>query len=220
MIYFGRESVIYRVPATGGEPEAVTSLPEGIGHRYPDVLPDGRGLLLTVWRGATDQSRIAVVGPKGGEAREILTGVMARYAASGHIVYTTVEGTLMAAPFDVRRLEVTGPAVALLAGVQVKSSGASQFTLSETGTLLYQTGAVTARELVWMTRTGAAEPIDPAWTGNFGSPALSPDGTQLAVSIQELESSDIWVKQLDRGPSLKLTFEGGGERPSDVDARR
>jgi serine/threonine-protein kinase len=150
-----------------------------------------------------------VVGREGGEVREILTGTMARYAASGHVVYATADGTLMAAPFDLKRLEVTGPSVGLLEGVEVKFNSASQFTLSETGTLLYKTGAAGQRELVWVSRAGVVEPVDPAWQGGFLFPALSPDGTRLAVTVQDSESQDVWVKQLDRGPSLKLTFEGG-----------
>ena len=208
MIYFIRENVIHRVPATGGEPEAVTSPSTDGQHRWPDVLPDGRGLLLTVFRSNQGQSRIAVVGPEGGEVREILAGTMARYAVSGHIVYATVERTLMAAPFDLERLEVTGPAVALLEGVEVRGASASQFALSETGTLLYKTGSASESELVWVSRTGAVEPVDPAWTGNFRSPALSPNGTRLAVDLLGTACRDIWVKQLDRGPSIKLTFEG------------
>jgi serine/threonine-protein kinase len=51
--------------------------------------------------------------------------------------------------------------------------------------------------------------VDPEWTGALGSPALSPDGTRLAVTFEGEASTDIWVKELDRGPSLKLTFEGG-----------
>ena len=108
MIYFGRENAIYRVPATGGEPEAVTSPSEIGNHRYPNVLPDGRGLLLTVFDVLPEQSRIAVVGPEGGEVRELFQGAMARYAASGHIVYAMAEGTLMAVPFDVKRLAGCG----------------------------------------------------------------------------------------------------------------
>ena len=60
-----------------------------------------------------------------------------------------------------------------------------------------------------------AELVDPAWTGDFNYPALSPEGTRLAVAISGTESRDIWVKQLDRGPSLKLTFEGSNnDRPT------
>jgi serine/threonine-protein kinase len=166
--------------------------------------------LLTITRGAPADSRIAVVGPEGGEVREILSGTMAHYAATGHVVYTTADGTLMAAPFDVRRLEVTGPPVALVDGVLVKGSSASLFALSESGTLLYGTGAGAAvAELVWVSRAGEVEPVDPAWTGDFSTPALSPDGARLAVTIRDQASWDVWVKQLDRVSSpLKLTFEG------------
>ena len=66
MIYFSRDTVYYRVPATGGEPEVVTSPPSGgASRRSPDALPNGRGLLLTVVTGDPAQSRIAVVGPEG-----------------------------------------------------------------------------------------------------------------------------------------------------------
>ena len=216
MIYFTRENAIYRVPTTGGEPEAFTFPTEGANHRWPEALPDGRGLLLTAFRPNQDLSRIAVVGPEGGEVREILAGTMARYAASGHLVYSTVERTLMAVPFDLKRLEVTGPAVALLDGVEVRGTSASQFALSETGTLLYKTGGANDYELVWVSREGAVEQVDPAWTGDFRHPALSPDGSRLAVVMPGSESTDIWVKQLDRGPRLRLTFEGnlGGDRPT------
>ncbi len=81
--------------------------------------------------------------------------------------------------------------------------------LAADGTLLYVGGSgLIEHELVWVTRVGAVEPVDPAWTGVFFSPALSPDGTRLAVGTQVTGSRDIWVKQLDRGPSVKLTFEG------------
>ena len=156
-----------------------------------------------------DQAVRIATNVAGGEVREILTGTMACYAATGHVVYATAEGTLMAAPFDVRRLEVTGPSVALVEGVLVVSTSASQFALSESGTLLYSTGGAGAvAELVWVSRAGQAEPVDPAWTGALASPSLSPDGTRLVVTLLS-ESTDVWVKKLDRGPSLKLTFEGG-----------
>ena len=209
-VYFIGDNIIYRVAATGGEAAAVTARMEGYAQRYPEALPDGRGLLLTLTAPGPvpAQSRIAVVGPEGGEVRDILTGTMARYAASGHIVYATAEGSLMAAPFDVRRLEVTGPSAAVAQGVFVKGGSASQFALSQSGTLLYGIGAGRESELVWVSRTGEVEAVDSTWTGVLGFPALSPDGSRLAVSLQEGASTDIWVKQLDRGPSLKLTFDG------------
>ena len=207
-IYFNRGGIIHRVWAAGGDPEAVTVPIDNVNQLYPDALPDGRGLLLTAFRGTPAESRIAVVGPEGGEVREILTGTMARYAATGHVVYASADGTLLAAPFDARRLEVTGPSVALVEGVAVDVNAASHFAFSESGTLLYFVGAGVASELVWVSRDGLVEPVDPGWTGKFASPALSPDGRQVAVAIQGEASMDVWVKQLDRGPSIRLTFDG------------
>ena len=216
MIYFARqnengENVIYRIPAAGGEPQAVTSSGGGNQSR-PDVLPGGRGLLLVVTQGPASETRIAVVSTQGGDVREILTGTRARYAVSGHVVYTTANGTLRAAPFDAKRLEVTGPSVTLLEGVRTFGFGA-QFAVSATGTLLYGTGGVVGtNDLVWVSRTGVVEPVDPGWTGDFLFPDLSPDGGRLAVAVTSSDSSHVWVKQLDRGPSLRLTFEGSLNR--------
>jgi len=52
------------------------------------------------------------------------------------------------------------------------------------------------------------------WQGSFAEPSLSPDGRRLSVSLLPDASydgiaqvSDIWIKRLDRGPSVKLTLE-------------
>jgi serine/threonine-protein kinase len=63
---------------------------------------------------------------------------------------------------------------------------------------------------VWITRQGAASPVDSGWTFDRpfnGGMTLSPDGTRLAVAIAGEPTSDIWIKQLDRGPLSRLTFE-------------
>ncbi len=59
-----------------------------------------------------------------------------------------------------------------------------------------------------MTRDGTAEEIDPGWTEDFGFPKLSPDGKQLAVTINANDETQIWIKELDQGPLPKLTFTG------------
>ena len=211
MIYFYRPDGIYRVPETGGEPKAVTSSTGN--HDWQSALPDGRGLLLTVVGASLDQNRIAVVGPEGGEVREILTGTMARYAASGHVVYATADGTLMAAPFDLKRLEVTGPSVPLLTGVQGDLGSQSQFALSETGSLVYLTGDITGDdvEFVWVTRSGEMSPVSTGETfrlraGGNSSLRLSPDGTRIAFARWADDNFDIWTKELPDGPMSRLTF--------------
>ena len=106
MIYYGRGNITYRVPAQGGEPVAVTTPAPNVLQQLVHTLPDGRGLLLTLFTGTPAQAQIGVVGPDGGSARPIFAGTMARFA-SGHIVYATASGRLLAVPFDPQRLEVS-----------------------------------------------------------------------------------------------------------------
>ena len=134
MLYFSNtEGAIQRVPTTGGEPELVTTNDVGTRHESVDVLPEGRGLLFTITNQGDESSEIAVVGFREGEARTLLSGTMARYASSGHVVYTASDGTLLAAPFDLERLEVTGPSVGLLEGVVRYGNAGSQFRVVRDG---------------------------------------------------------------------------------------
>ena len=115
ILYFTNEAgSLMRIPASGGEPEPVTANDAGTRHAWVNALPEGRGLLFTITRGSPEQSEIAVVGFEEGDVRTLLPGVMARYAASGHLLYTAADGTLLGAPFDLGRLEVTGPSVPLI----------------------------------------------------------------------------------------------------------
>jgi hypothetical protein len=61
MIYFGRDGITYRVPATGGDPVPISDRVENRLQLYQDALPDGRGLLPTLFEGTPATSRIAVV---------------------------------------------------------------------------------------------------------------------------------------------------------------
>ena len=103
---------------------------------------------------------------------------------------------------------MTGPPTPLLNRVSVEDLSTSDITLSANGTLVYEpAGSNRTWQLAWMTREGQATPVDPGWTGRFRHPSLSPDGRQVAVTGVTAESH-IWIKQLDRGPNSKLTFEG------------
>jgi serine/threonine-protein kinase len=115
----------------------------------------------------------------------------------------------MAVPFDVERLEVTGTATRMIAGVMCEpSSGAAQFALSGNGTLVYSPGGAFDRpsELVWIGRDGKSTPV-----GNPASPCriaeLSPDGTRIAMIVTGA-SDAIFVYDIARGTLTRATFEG------------
>ncbi len=226
-LYFDAGGIgpLMRVLETGGVAEAVSVLDSAGGelqHNWPDPLPNGRGVLITVDRGGPgvnvkNTNDIAVIDLKTRRHRVLVRGVFSRYAASGHIVYVTAEGALMGVPFDQDRLEVTGNPVFLLDGINIRRGGGGvDLAISATGTLWYATGfSLGQREILWATRSGVVSEVEPGWTGDFGSLALSPDGRKLAVSIIDAAGEHIWVRQLDRsrGPVSKLTFERSNHSP-------
>ena len=195
---------IVRVPAAGGAPpDTVTRQTDGDGlHQITDFLPGGEGALLQVNLDVGREIRSLNLGT--GEMSPLAFGTKPRYARSGHLVYLTPEGTLMAARFDPRSMELLGPAVAILEGV-------GAYTLSETGKLFYAAGGVTEEldELVWMTRSGEATPLQVFFNrGSFTGWgwSISPDGTRIALRSTDTEgNADIWVKRLPDGPMERLT---------------
>ncbi len=208
-IYVATNGGLAWVRASGGAVEPLTTIDSASGetaHRWPEALPNGKGVLFTVWSGA--ESDIAVLDLATDTRQVLVGGVVARYVSSGHLLYVTASGTLMAAPFDQDAMTLTGEASALIEGLRVQFLGAVDLTLSAQGTLMYTTGFASAQsaELVWVTREGTVEAIDSGWTGNFLFPALSPDGTRLAVAIGHDDGQQLWIKKLDRGPLSKLTF--------------
>ena len=193
-------------------------------HRWPDVLPNGKGVLFTVVfsgknapRGRTSWS-IAVADIPSGKHHLVVNDAMyGLYAASGHLLYVTTNRTLMEVPFDLNSMKVTGQPTALIEDMQFGAFGSADLAVSATGTLVYATSAGEGKqEPVWVTRDGKVRSVDPDWQGgSFSAPALSPDGRQLAVAWAGNESGqpgEIWIKHLDRGPSIKLAHE-----PSDND---
>jgi serine/threonine-protein kinase len=115
----------------------------------------------------------------------------------------------MVVRFDQDAMKVAGEPTTLTEGMRAGSLGAADLAISETGTLVYATGGAAGKqELVWVTRDGNAQSVDPDWQGQFVEPVLSPDGTQVALGMHVLDESQIWVKQLDRGPIIRLTLEG------------
>jgi len=87
------------------------------------------------------------------------------------------------------------------------------YSLSNSGDLLYwHVGSDGQREFVWVTRSGEISPIDPSWAGQFESVALSPDGERLVATVGDEGQTDLWIKQLDRGPASLLTFTDGLNR--------
>jgi serine/threonine-protein kinase len=202
------------VPAAGGEAQGLTELGEGeTSHRWPQFLPDGKTVLFTSHASSSnfDDANVEAVVVATGE-RKVLHrgGSYARYVPSGHLVYVR-EGTLFGAPFDATRLEMTGSPAPILEGViSSPYHGSAQFDVARNGLLVYLGGTLDRFQysMVWVDRDAKTLPVS-ADRKTFGEPHISPDGTLLAVQIHDVGgvNVDIWVYDLKRGASTRLTFQ-------------
>jgi serine/threonine-protein kinase len=242
-IVFGQmgKNGLMQISADGGTAMPLTTIDATQGesdHRLPSFLPDGKGVLFAIRRSYLwDETQIAVFSFATGRHRILIeNGADPRYVSTGHLVYARM-GTLMAVPFDLERQEVTGPSVPVLGNIWqavnvgnwVFDSGYAQFSISETGSLVYIPGGIypepESNSLVWVDRQGVEEPL-PLPPRAYGNPRLSPDGQKLAVRTMGTVQSplgvpqadqDVWVYDLVRGSLSRLTFEGwNGSPPVDA----
>jgi serine/threonine-protein kinase len=170
--------------------------------------------LFTLFSTPISQARIGVYSLETGEQEVLIEGgIFGRYVPTGHLVYVRA-GTLMAVPFDLAHLEVTGPPAPVLdEDVAVFSqNGLALFSFSADGSLAYVPASVLNVEsmLLRVDRTGSEEPLieNPR---RFYGPRLSPNGQRLAVTIDQENNRDIWVYELAQGTQSRLTFGEANE---------
>ncbi len=211
-VIFARRDGLYRVPAVGGgTPERLSPEPvPGEIYGSPRVLPGARALVFSLTTGTgVEASHVAALSLETGERTLLTSGTNPYYAASGHLAF--VRGTtLMAAPFDVERLQLTGDPVVLVEDIRRNLGVAADYALSDNGTLVYVPGgeALEARRMpVWVDRDGREEPLG-LEASSYVNPRLSPDGARLAVQLLDANSnSDVWVYDLARKTPTRLTYD-------------
>jgi Tol biopolymer transport system component len=202
---------LQQISQEGGTPQPLTSLERTEGtHGWPELLPGGNAVLFagSATLAGWDSAQIAAQPIGGGERKNLVAGTQPRYAPTGHLLYMQ-SGTLMAAPFEPQRIALTGAGVAVIEGVrQSLVTGAAQYSVSFTGTLVYLAGGLTGSQnrMVWVTRN-AEEKLLPAAPRNYQFPRVSPDGRRVAVTISDQEAH-IWVYDIARDSLTRLTFEG------------
>jgi eukaryotic-like serine/threonine-protein kinase len=200
---------LFRATTAGDPPTLLTKPTQGErDHLWPEVLPDNAGVLFTIVR--DDSTFDVAVLPTGSTTWRPLArgGSAPKYLPNGSIVYAAA-GTLYGVGFDVRSLQVTTEPVPLVEGILTKPSGAANFAVAGNGTLAYVAGG--QREalyrIVWLNRDGTttALPIEPR---AYRRPRLSPDGRQVAVSLEERGIVSIWLYDLARETFTRLTPRG------------
>jgi len=207
-----------RIPSAGGSPTPVTELQNGENtHRWPQILPGGKAVLFTANANnrAWDTANIEVMSFADHRTKTLVRGsTFGRYLPSGQLVYVN-RGTLFAVPFDVDRLEVHGTPVPVLDQVSYSAAvGSAQLDFSQAGTLIYRSGGAGGGlpTVAWLDGAGKVQPLL-AKPGNYGRPAMSPDGRRLALEVSEGSGTDIWLYDWQRDTMTRLTFTGNASIP-------
>jgi len=221
-IVFAGGKGLTRISSSGGTAKTIAE-PDAkkgeIAYRTPHFLPGARALLFTI--GTASSSQVAVLDLKTGGHRVVVdNGKDARYVPSGHLIYAR-GNTLFAAPFDARRLEVTGPEAPAVEGVSSTGTGgaAVEYAFSDNGLLVYIEGSSrigNATSLGWVDRQGQVQPLSES--ALWGTGRLSPDGRRVAneiytANVGDGNPGDIWVFELERHTKTRLTFEGENAYP-------
>jgi Tol biopolymer transport system component len=195
-------------------------LPGSTNATSPFFSPDGQ------WVGFFADGKLKKVPVHGGEATMLCDAPINRSATWGPdntiIFAPTLFGGLMrvsaagGSPEIVRRLEVTGQPVPVLDGVKTSpNSGAADFMVSDTGSLVYLPESANAHEglLVWVDRKKQIKELA-APARYYGSPHISRDGGRVAVSIPSGNSgSDVWVYEIPHSTLTRLTFDEHSTAP-------
>jgi serine/threonine-protein kinase len=209
-------SPILRVADGGGPVDTLSRLDPARGvtsHRWPEWLPGQNGLLLQACRGGPDLCEVAVLDLRTDSVRYLLPGASPHYISTGHLVYTSPAGALLAAPFDPDRMELTGNPVSLLEGILVRSSWNGDFTIARNGTLVYLSGQTAGGDLTLVDSTGTvtvllADQIDAQ------APQFSPDGHHIAFTAAPEGTPEVWILDRTLETVSRLTFEGNALYPA------
>lgn len=205
-----RQRGLFRVAATGGDPELVAHM-EDVPARWPHILPGGQAVLFATFDPVREESQIGVVSLETGEWKFLAAGgTRPRYASTGHLLYS-VGNSLRAVRFDPERLETVGEHISVLDGVLTKGLGATNYSLSLNGTLVYIPRAAILRTLVWVDREGREEPAG-VTPRAYNWPRISPDGQRVIVDVLEADPGDLWLLDLERQVEEKFTLHPSLDR--------
>jgi Tol biopolymer transport system component len=217
-ILFGGLGPLQVVSAAGGMPAPLTMLDHfrnEIVHAAPAMLPDGQHFFYLrlsiplenggVYVGSLDTK------PEQQSTRRLLpdsTGAVylpspMAAGAPGFLLFargftlssSALGGTLMAQPFDPKRLELSGEAVPIAEHV-------TSFSASPSGVLAIGTGETQGNtQLTWYDRKGNVLSTV-GEIGEYRDLALSPDEKRVAYQ----RGNDLWLFEFTRGVNTKFTF--------------
>ncbi|MBZ0267825.1 serine/threonine-protein kinase [bacterium] len=213
IVFAGGQGPIYKMPVTGGTPEAVTTVDAAKGetaHRYPHFLPDGKTFLFVALPGKHRVLPVYAGHVDGREPVFVTRSLISPAYSSGHLVFQRGR-RLLAQAFDPVALALSGEPIDLGPAPELwEASGSTKVSASRNGTLAYVTPRDPNTKLVWRdldskepTKDRETLDLDP---GAYTEIRFSPDGRYVAL-VREVspEESDIWVLELERNILTRFT---------------
>ena len=186
-------------------------------HGYPQFLPDGRTFLFTALRRdpnvrvLTHTLYAASLDSRTSATRIADLPSRAQYA-NGHLFYVR-DGTLIAAPFDTRRLRIAGPETTIADGVSLFTrNGEAAFGVGGR-TIVYQ-DHFNGGHLMSVDRNGRKiGTIGPPTGIDANSIAISPDETHVIVARadQRIGTASLWSYGLTRETATSVTENNAWE---------
>jgi Tol biopolymer transport system component len=226
-LVFGVNDRLLQVDATGGTAEEMPKPPTG-SDTQPVLLPDGKHFLFFHYGSPqADQNGIFLrsLDALAEEPTRILPDntrvefVPSAQNTDGYLLFVRASavgpGTLMAQPFDPGSLRPRGEAIPVAERVSM-----SAFTASRSGRLVYHTGQAFipgaggpayAGQLTWFDREGNVVGIAGKRESFFGAFLISPDGMRVASAQAHLGAPDIYLLDLDRDVSARITTDPAPE---------
>jgi len=207
---------LWRVSSAGGDASELTRPDSAAGelaHWWPQLLPDGRHVIFTAYRAPISRSTIEVLDLKTGTRKVLVQGGVTGRYAGGQLLFARDE-SILAVPFDLGKLAVTGAAVVVVDDVAMNiSDGFAAYDVSPGGTLVVMPTEVagTRFQVAEVDRRGA-ERLVLAEPDRFSNPRYAPDLRRIALDITPARgASDVWVLDATRGTRTRVTSEPGSD---------
>src|SRR5437870_6806636 len=206
---------VLKVPATAGEPVAVTRLETGqASHRFPQFLPDGRHFIYFV-QGGPDQG-VYAGSLDGGSPKRFANADGAAVVSPSGFLFFARQTTLLAQAFDFKRQELSGNPFTVAERVAFDAATNAAGFSATLGVVTYRTvSASGARQLMWLDRSGKSlGAVGAADMAALTDVELSPDGKRVAVFRAVNGNTDVWLIDAARGVPTRFTFDAAiDQRP-------
>lgn len=198
---------VMQIPAEGGTATPVIEVDPETEEDLHNVsaLPGGRGLLFVRHSKDSTPWVLEAYSFADGKRRRLHEGPAFGpvYAPSGHILFEQAGG-LWVLPFDLERLEATGPATQ-------RYTNAGWPSIARDGTLVMRPTGIEGSDLRlgWVDRSGKPGALIGQSNAPIFSPRLSPDGRFVAAAVGDKPTASIWIYDIARGTERTLTLEAG-----------